>query len=662
MAFEKPTILFCLFLLLIPILIHLFNLKKYKKIYFPNIDLLQKIKTEKRRISKIKNLLILISRLILMATLIIAFSKPYIPGKGYLKTPIEKISIYIDNSLSMSIKNKNTLLEEAKRKSTQIINNLNDNTKINIITNDFEFKNERFLNKENSLDLIENIKLSPFGLNICEVIKRQNRIIKHDSLVSKFIISDFQENFIQESNNCSENLLEHNLIKINAQKTNNLSLNSCYFKSPFRKLNKEEELIIEIQNHSNENRKNVLLDLFINNKKRGFLNIDIDSQSVVKKTIPFTNLEPGNIHAKVQIENDEFEYDNTLFFSYQIKEKINILSISENDINPSIKTVFNDAVFNLDVFRKNQINFEKIENYDLIILDNLSSVQKGLTGFLKESLIKGKNVFLFPNKNIDLESYNFLLKELKGDQMLNWKKKQKDVKKINYDHLLFENVFTKEVKDIELPNTRGYYKLKTNNLNQRNYILNFLNNDPFIIEYNNYKGNLYICTSPLDLNITNFTKHAIFLPIMYNVAFNIYSSKLYETIDQNLKIKCPACKPQSTLYLRKDNEFEIALENEIINNINFLNIGTNIKENGNYNLYSSKNLEKYISFNFNRNEGKLNNNDFKTEKNIFSNSLDEMDNKTSNKEKKRKNLIFYFIILGIISFLFETLLLKFWKN
>ena len=71
---------------------------------------------------------------------------------------------------------------------------------------------------------------------------------------------------------------------------------------------------------------------------------------------------------------------------------------------------------------------------------------------------------------------------------------------------------------------------------------------------------------------------------------------------------------------------------------------------------------KYISFNFNRNEGKLNNNDFKKEKYIFSNSLDEMDNKTLNKEKKRKNLIFYFIILGIISFLFETLLLKFWKN
>ena len=116
MTFEKPEILFLLFLLIIPILIHLLNLKKYKKIYFPNIDLLQKIKTEKKRISKIKNLLVLLSRLILITSLIIAFSKPYIPGKEYLEKSAKKMSIYIDNSLSMSVENKNTLLEEAKKK------------------------------------------------------------------------------------------------------------------------------------------------------------------------------------------------------------------------------------------------------------------------------------------------------------------------------------------------------------------------------------------------------------------------------------------------------------------------------------------------------------------------------------------------------------------
>ena len=596
-----------------------------------------------------------------MSSLILAFSKPYIPGKSYLEKKFKKVSIYLDNSLSMSMKNKNILLEEAKNKTIKIINSLNNETEINIITNDFEFKNERFFNKEKSVKLVESIKLSPFELSLCEVIQRQDRVIEYDTLVSKFIISDFQKNFTQEYANCQDRIKEYNLIEIKPENINNISLNSCHLKSPFRKLNQEEELIIEIENHSNEDRKNILLELYINNEKRGFLNLDIKSKSKIKKNMPFKNLEDGNVSGKIKIENDDFQFDNTLFFSYEIKEKINILSISEKNINNSINNVFNDSIFNLDLFRKNQINFEKLKDYDLIILDNLSSIQKGLSTFIKQNLKKGKNIILFPNKNIDLNSYNVLLKEIKGDQILNWYNKKQSVKKINYSHLIFENVFVKKEKNIQLPNSTGYYQLKKNNLNQKNNILSFINDEPFIVEYNNFKGNFYFCSSPLELNISNFTKHAMFLPIMYNASFNTYLPKLYETINQNLQIKCPDCKTQTTTFLKKDDEFEIVLENEVINNDRYLKIGTRVKEEGIYNLHSSKNLKKHVSFNFNRDEGKISNNSFNNKENIFLNHS-KNDNNNLNKKKTQKNLIFYFIIIGIISFLFETLILKFWKN
>ena len=108
---------------------------------------------------------------------------------------------------------------------------------------------------------------------------------------------------------------------------------------------------------------------------------------------------------------------------------------------------------------------------------------------------------LFPNKTIDLSSYNYLLKELKGNEILDWNNEKADVKKINYKHIIFENVFKEEEENIELPKTNGYYKLKTSRLNQKNNILNFINTDPFIIEYNNYPGSFYLCTAPLDLKI-----------------------------------------------------------------------------------------------------------------------------------------------------------------
>jgi len=250
------------------------------------------------------------------------------------------------------------------------------------------------------------------------------------------------------------------------------------------------------------------------------------------------------------------------------------------------------------------------------------------------------------------------MKETKADQIQKWNNEKKDIKKINYDHFIFENVFTKNEKNIELPYTLGYYKLKSNILNQRNNILNFLNDDPFLIEYNNYKGSMYFYSSPLNSNITNLTKHAIFLPLMYNASFNIFTPDLYEIISHNLRLACPKCNTKSNIYLKKDNEFELILDNKIINNNIFLEVEKNVKEKGIYNLHVSENMQKNISFNYTREEGR-NTNTIMKDQNKLSNFTDKKNNKEN---KKRKNLIFYFIILGIISFLCETLLLKFWKN
>ena len=115
--------------------------------------------------------------------------------------------------------------------------------------------------------------------------------------------------------------------------------------------------------------------------------------------------------------------------------------------------------------------------------------------------------------------------------------------------------------------------LKTNKLKQRKNILKFFNDEPFFIEYKNFKGSFYLCTSPLDIDISNFTKHALFLPIMFNASLSSSTSNLYETINQNLNIKCNDCSSLSNILLKKDNDFEFTLSNKLINKNNYLEIG-----------------------------------------------------------------------------------------
>ena len=275
-------------------------------------------------------------------------------------------------------------MEEAKNIAKTIINNYNDDIKINILSNNFEFKTEKFFNKEKSLKIIEDIQLTPFSIDLCEIINRQNRISNHDSLVNSYLISDFQKDISIKGYECEDFFNNKNLIKLNHSNKKNISLNSCYLKTPFRKYNQEEELIVEIENHGSEKKKNILLQLFLNDKKRGFLNIDIEGNTKLKKSIKFKNLEKGNIAGKIIIDNDDFKYDNTLFFSYEVKDQINILAITENKLNNSIKQVFNDPMFILESFNKKQINFEKIQDYDLIVFDHLTTIQKGLSSFIKK--------------------------------------------------------------------------------------------------------------------------------------------------------------------------------------------------------------------------------------------------------------------------------------
>ena len=91
MQFKNPEILYALFLLLIPILIHLFQLRRFKKTPFTNVVFLQNVIQNTRKSSSIKKWLILAIRLIALACLVIAFAQPYLPASSSATKPKETV-------------------------------------------------------------------------------------------------------------------------------------------------------------------------------------------------------------------------------------------------------------------------------------------------------------------------------------------------------------------------------------------------------------------------------------------------------------------------------------------------------------------------------------------------------------------------------------------
>ena len=115
MQFKHPEILYALLLLLIPILVHLFQLRRFKKTPFTNVHFLKEAVLQTRKSSQIKKWLTLLCRLLVFTFLILAFAQPFTTRQNSTQQAKETV-VYIDNSFSMQTKgNRGELLQRVKQ-------------------------------------------------------------------------------------------------------------------------------------------------------------------------------------------------------------------------------------------------------------------------------------------------------------------------------------------------------------------------------------------------------------------------------------------------------------------------------------------------------------------------------------------------------------------
>ena len=153
MEWGKPEILWGLIALIIPVLIHLLHLRRYKEVAFSNVAFLADVHKETKSRHRLKNLLVLLMRLIAFGAIVCAFADPFIPlntDGSANHYPTNTVGIYIDNSPSMLAHGEDgELLQIAKSRATEIINEYSETDKFNVITNDFKGEFSRNLTRIN---------------------------------------------------------------------------------------------------------------------------------------------------------------------------------------------------------------------------------------------------------------------------------------------------------------------------------------------------------------------------------------------------------------------------------------------------------------------------------------------------------------------------------
>ncbi|MAW21010.1 MAG: hypothetical protein CMD16_01270 [Flavobacteriales bacterium] len=668
MRYQNPQLLYALFAIAIPILIHLFNLRKHKKIYFSSIRFLTEIKEKRKKRAQLKNLLILTSRILAITFLVLAFSKPYIPKSDNIET--NNIFIYIDNSLSMDVDyGEGNLLNLAKNISKDIIQAYSSDNQFHLITNNFNASDNISYSINTIQDQIDHIQASSRQKGISDIISRINLLNSERNHL--YIISDFQKKTIDiDGLNKLKTDNKTTLVCIKNNELKNISIDSCFINSPIFMSDNETELKVIISNTSKKDILDEVLFLYIDNKQRSQQYINLSSNEKKEITLKFSNQNNQIISGEIRTHDSPISFDNNLYFTLYRNNKINVLTINEKNENTALGSLFgaDTSLFNYTSFNTENINYNTLAKQNFIIFNEVSELSSGLLSAIEVYLENNGSLLIIPPAGLNnFSSYNLMLKSLDINLISKSIKNEIKINKFTLEHSIYKNVFKEELKQINYPICKEYYKINNNKLSTQ--IIGFSNQKDFLSLYNKGKGTIYQLSSPLDLNYNNFTKHALFVPTFINMATaSIQIDAPYYIIDRDDKVN------SNYKNIKKETPHIIGNEIDIIptpinkNGKQVLEMHNQINKNGIYSLkYNNKIVDKF-AFNYNNKESRTNAwsykqlNNYISENRIANVSLLSSSNKQlSNTIKEYKNGKEYWkisLLLSLLFFALEILIIK----
>lgn len=676
MQFLNPNMLWALFLATIPIIIHLFNFRRYKTIYFSNVRLLQDIKKETKKYSQLKNLLLLIIRTLAIVFLVLAFARPFIPlNKNSLTQKQTIVGIYIDNSFSMEATGKyGILLEQAKMKALNIAKAYPIDTRFLLTTNNFEPKHMQLVGSKQFAEWVSQIKVSHNIRNIKQIQQiQQNIFLQNDTTIrtQQYIISDFQKNIFDKNFYINNKNIHTTLVPLVGQKSGNVYIDSVWFDSPGHFVGKQEKIKIKIVNYANNDVKDLKVNLWINDSLKSMITIDIPENEDKIFDMNFVQSKQGINTARLELSDYPITFDNTLYFSFLIANKIQVLELYKDNDYPYIKALFdNDSNYNFSKNTLHNIKYENINNSSVIFANDIEKWSSGLISKTQEAVKNGATLILMPSVNTDIKKYNSVLQHFTKTRISNWAKEKGQIQGIDLNHQYFKNAIQKNKNKIRMPIYNGFYRTLLLKHSKADILFKSESGYPIITKEPMQKGTVVFITIPLTSETSDFVTHPIFVPLFYNIAlYSTHFSNLYFTINTDMNIFSNKTITNELIKIKdKNKKIEIIPEIIPMGNKVKLAINENKINAGNLFLDVDNKSVDVLSFNYDRKESKNETCDYTQLRNytkhapnnnvsIITTNKKELQ-KQIQQQTKGKSLVIIFLCLIIVLLIAEMLIAR----
>ncbi len=641
MQFKHPELLYALFLLLIPIFIHLFQLRRFTKIPFTNVAFLKRVTIQTRKSSRLKKWLTLLLRLLALASIILAFAQPFLASKTAVNAQQETV-VYVDNSFSMQAKGQNGVL--LKQALKQLYDSAVKTQRFSWFTNDQVKQNTTL---QEFKDDILKTGYSHKQLPLQYVFLKANRLFsKNPASVKRLILlSDFQVKDGLPEITDSTMVSAVQLKPVNLQ---NISIDTLYIQS------KTADKIVLTAQLSVQLKTDDIIPVSVYDDESLVAKSSVTFTENTSQTLEFEIPNNTSVNGKISINDPTLNYDNSLYFSISKPKKINVLSVNQAKGN-FLQRIYLPEEFTFTQQTFSSLDYNALDAQHLIILNELESIPVSLQNALVTFIEKGGSLLVIPSTNSNLENYNRFLSLLNLPPFTQKVNQERKITQITFNHPVYEGVFEKNVTNFQYPKVQSYFKTIDKNV----ALLRFEDGSPFMIN----NKNSYVSTAAFNEENSNFKQSPLIVPTLYNIAKqSLATAQLYYTIGKENNISIDVALQKDQVLILKDNVSSfIPLQKSKLNTVEITTTDIPDKS-GNYEVFKEKQSLQTLSYNYARTESNLIYHDLSQWKNVetFASVKDLF---TKIAQQNNITLLWkWFVIAALVFLLLEMLVLKFFKG
>ncbi len=603
-SFSNPSILWALWAMAIPLIIHLINLHRHKVIYFSQTSFLKKVEKESRRTRKVNNILLLIFRMLAIGLLVFAFAKPsFDSDKEHINKATSSVVIFIDNSLSMQAENRNgNLLEQARQYAIKRIVTMSETTRVMVLSHTGLVADK--ISPKLVNETVKNIDYSATTISPQSLLQLFSAMENRDN--SQFwIISDMQENYWRTFFELADTTLNIIPVQIDPYEPQNISIDTVWFDTPFRNVNLEQNLNVRVTNRGSETRTNIPLRLLLNDTLTAVQSFDIQKGESTTLTFSYTTNRSSWIEGCVEIHDYPIVFDNSYYFTYFLQNERKVLLIGDEDyFKPLEKLYIVSQHIHSEVSQHQFVTPAMVDSASCIFVRNPEKLSSGFAEHLYNSVTEGKSLVLLVDTVNNIEAEKQFLQRFDIQQPATVSNIKAIVNNINLNHYIFNKAILSIDKDTKMPNIERIRKFRPP-FALSNTIMSTDLDDPVVISKNIGKGVVYVINVDIIGN-QQFSQHPIFVPLFINMAqFIAGSLEPVYTIESNLCFDIPVDEWDNNkvpLFVSTKQQFEFIPRFQISNLNLKLCLNNQAHISGIWDLKTDSETKAKVALNYSRTE------------------------------------------------------------